>query len=106
MQPPATPTAAPTESETQQARSKLQIMRKQLAQRAMQRHSLAIGGRAPARRADEFAPRFDDPSKMVFEAQLVQLVASCLLDPGTVLPLDAEALHKRVCIVLNSSSRG
>jgi hypothetical protein len=33
---------------------------------------------------------------MVMEAQVAQLIATALLDPATVLPLEVNTLHKRV----------
>jgi hypothetical protein len=97
--PPATPPAGATPQGgaelLHQVRSKLQIMRKELVQRSLQRHSTGLGGRAPAQRPATF-PRIEEPGKMMVEAQVAQLIATALLDPATVLPLELSTLHKRV----------
>ncbi|KAL6763647.1 hypothetical protein V8C86DRAFT_2492679 [Haematococcus lacustris] len=69
-------------------RLKLQNLRKQMVDRALQR------GRPVRAHPDQYPPL--DESKMTWETQIAQLLAMALLEPNTLLPLDLMTLHKRL----------
>ncbi len=83
------------------AREKLTALRLALVSRALQRATDGKQGEGvwlpPELRAhpDQYPPR-PDPPKPQWEMQLLRILITLLLDRSTTLPVDVDALHRRV----------
>lgn len=82
--------------EVTKARERMHMLRGNLMQRVISRMSNQPGGMRNNLRAqpDQYPPM--DESKRQQELQLVKLIAECLLDLSTSIPIEVSTLHKRV----------
>ena len=87
-------------SEVNAAREQVRRLRDRLLQRTIHRVT-SRSGRRPGlyvHPEQKLSPSGEGSLGASIEATLAQLVAACLLDPSTMLPLDIETLHKRASV--------